>query len=229
MLSRRSIDNPLYTRSGSDFALGVEFTPPYSLMSGKDYSKTTDPQELYKLIEYHKWTFKGGMFKTLDNAGKLVVMGKAEYGFLGYYNKYLKSPYEKYVLGGDGMAGYSFSGSETVGLRGYENGSLTAINYDKGVQDGNIYSKLTMEMRYPLTLQPSATVYGLVFAEAGNSWSEFKDFNPFMLKRSAGVGLRIFLPMFGLMGIDWGYGFDDVPNRPDAGRSQFHFVMGQNF
>lgn len=236
MLSRRSIDNPLYTRSGSDFSFGVEFTPPYSLFSDKDYSKVTEQSELYRLIEYHKWTFKGAMFKTLDNAGKLVLMGKMEYGFLGYYNKYLRSPFEKYVLGGDGMAGYSYSGSETIGLRGYENSSLTAITdiYDKGQltsrqQDGNMYSKLTMELRYPLTLQPSATVYGLIFAEAGNSWAQFRDFNPFGLKRSAGVGLRIFLPMFGLMGIDWGYGFDDVPTYPNAGGSNFHFVIGQNF
>jgi outer membrane protein insertion porin family len=238
MLSRRSIDNPLYTRSGSDFTVGVEFTPPYSAFSDKDYSKITDEEELYRLIEYHKWTLKGGMFKTLDNAGKLVLMGKVEYGFIGYYNEYLKSPFEKYVLGGDGMAGYSYYGSETVGLRGYENSSLTAVktiysNDGSGayrrVQDGNMYSKLTMELRYPLTLQPSATVYGLVFAEAGNSWSEFRDFNPFALKRSAGVGLRIFLPMFGLMGIDWGYGFDEVPSSPNAGGSNFHFVIGQNF
>jgi outer membrane protein insertion porin family len=235
MLSRRSIDNPLYTRSGSDFSAGVEFTPPYSLFSDKDYSKVTDTRELYRLIEYHKWTLKGAMFKPLDNKSKLVVMGKFEYGFLGYYNKYLKSPYEKYLLGGDGMAGYSFSGTETVGLRGYENGSLTALNTrmvdgrEVQYQDANMYSKLTMELRYPLTLQPSATVYGILFAEAGDSWSQFQDFNPFNLKRSAGVGLRIFLPMFGLMGIDWGYGFDDVPYRTDAGGSQFHFVMGQSF
>ncbi len=238
ILSRRSIDNPLYTRSGSDFSLGLEFTPPYSLFSDKDYSKITDQKELYRNIEYHKWSFKGGMFKTLDNNGKLVLMGKVEYGFLGYYNKYLKSPFEKYVLGGDGMAGYSYYGSETVGLRGYENSSLTAVSYVfandgsgayRRLQDGNMYSKMTMELRYPLTLQPSATVYGLVFAEAGNSWSEFRDFNPFALKRSAGIGLRIFLPMFGLMGIDWGYGFDEVPTYPNAGGSNFHFVIGQNF
>lgn len=228
MLSRRSIDNPLYTRSGSDFSVGVEFTPPYSLFSNKDYSKITEEEELYKLIEYHKWSLKGSMFKSLDNNGKLILMSKMEYGFLGYYNKYLKSPFEKYVLGGDGMAGYSYYGSETIGLRGYENGSLTAISTN-GLQDGNMYSKLTMELRYPLTLEPSATVYGLIFAEAGNSWSEFKDFNPFALKRSAGVGLRIFLPMFGLMGIDWGYGFDDVPGATEGGGSNFHFVMGQNF
>ncbi len=236
MLSRRSIDNPLYTRSGSDFSMGVEFTPPYSLFSNKDYSKITDEKELYRLIEYHKWSLKGSMFKSLDNNGKLILMSKMEYGFLGYYNKYLKSPFEKYVLGGDGMAGYSYYGSETIGLRGYENGSLTALSYNvasdgsyRSLQDGNMYSKLTMELRYPLTLEPSATVYGLVFAEAGNSWSDFKDFNPFALKRSAGVGLRIFLPMFGLMGIDWGYGFDDIPGEKQGGGSNFHFVMGQNF
>jgi outer membrane protein insertion porin family len=236
MLSRRSIDNPLYTRTGSDFTLGVEVTPPYSLITGKDYSNVTDQQELYKLIEYHKWTFKGAMFKPLDAGNKLVLMSKVEGGFLGYYNKYLKSPFEKFTLGGDGMSGYSYYGSETIGLRGYENNTLTAMSYvynDEGersaAQDANMYTKLTMELRYPLTLQPSATVYGLLFLEAGNSWSEFKDYSPFDLHRSAGVGVRIFLPMFGLMGIDWGYGFDDVPGVPGAAGSNFHFVMGQNF
>lgn len=236
MLSRRSIDNPLYTRTGSDFSLGLEVTPPYSLFSDKDYSSITDEQELYRLIEYHKWTFKGGMFKPLDRADKLVFTARVEGGFLGYFNKNLRSPYEKYTLGGDGMAGYSYYGSETIGLRGYENNSLTprsrVLNQDgtySYMNDGNMYTKMTMELRYPLTLQPSATVYGLIFAEAGNAWSEFRDYNPFDLKRSAGVGLRIFLPMFGLMGIDWGYGFDNVPNQPGASGSNFHFVMGQNF
>lgn len=236
MLSRRSIDNPLYTRTGSDFSLGLEVTPPYSLFSDKDYSSITDEQELYRLIEYHKWTFKGGMFKPLDRADKLVFTARVEGGFLGYFNKNLRSPYEKYTLGGDGMAGYSYYGSETIGLRGYENNSLTprsrVLNQDgtySYMDDGNMYTKMTMELRYPLTLQPSATVYGLIFAEAGNAWSEFRDYNPFDLKRSAGVGLRIFLPMFGLMGIDWGYGFDNVPNQPGASGSNFHFVMGQNF
>src|SRR5690554_2405122 len=162
------------------------------------------------MIEYHKWTFKGGMFKTLDRADKLVLMTRVEGGFLGYYNKYLRSPFEKFTLGGDGMSGYSYYGSETIALRGYENNSLTAtslVTSAEGTgarQNGNMYTKMTMELRYPLTLQPSATVYGLVFMEAGNSWSEFKDYNPFNLHRSAGVGARIFLPMFGLMGIDWG-------------------------
>ncbi|ASB48519.1 outer membrane protein assembly factor BamA [Alkalitalea saponilacus] len=239
VLSRRSIDNPLYTRSGSDFSLGLEFTPPYSWFSDKDYSTVTNQQELYRFIEYHKWSFKGSMFKTLDNANKLVIMPRIEAGFLGYYNKHRRSPLEQYTMGGDGMAmNFSYYGSENVGLRGYENNSLTAFSIIpdetqssgfRQVANANIYNKMTLEMRYPLTLQPSATVYGLVFAEAGNSWAEFTDYNPFQLYRSAGVGLRIFLPMFGLLGIDWGYGFDQNPYNPNANGSNFHFVMGQNF
>ncbi|WP_291855647.1 outer membrane protein assembly factor BamA [Marinilabilia sp.] len=229
MLSRNSIDNPLYTRNGSNFSLGVEFTPPYSYFDDKNYSNEDMPdEERYKWVEYHKWTFKGNMFKPLDNAAKLVLMTKVEGGFLGYFDENKKSPFEKFVLGGDGMSGYSYYGSETIGLRGYENASLTPYSAE-GRQDGNIYNKLALELRYPLTLQPSATVYGLLFAEAGNSWSEFRDYNPFGLKRSAGVGVRIFLPIFGLMGIDWGYGFDEVSGRPNANGSNFHFVIGQNF
>ncbi len=228
MLSRRSIDNPIYTRQGSDFSVGVEFTPPWSMFQeGKDWASASD-EEKYQRIEYHKWTFKGAVYKPIDNANKLVVMGKMEMGFLGYYNKELQSPFEKFVLGGDGMAGFSMYGSETIGLRGYENSSLTPYN-STGSYDGNIYNKLTMEVRYPLALQPSATVFALAFLEAGNAWSQYEDYNPFELKRSAGVGLRIFLPIFGLMGIDWGYGFDDSMYRRNAGGSQFHFVIGQSF
>ena len=233
ILSRRSVDNPIYTRSGSDFSVGLELTPPWSAFSDKtdEYWKRAPQQERYKFIEYHKWTFKGALFKPLDAARKLVIMGKVEMGFLGYYNENLKSPFEKFVVGGDGMSGYNTYGSQTIGARGYENSSLTPMRYIDGRQayDGNLYTKLTMELRYPITLQPSATVFALVFAEAANSWSEFKDYNPFKLKRSAGVGLRIFLPIFGLMGIDWGYGYDDVPFRPSAGGSQFHFIIGQSF
>ncbi len=228
ILSRNSIDNPLYSRSGSNYTVGLELTPPYSYFDGKNFSAGTKDEDRYKWIEYYKWTFKSNTFKSLDNAGKFVLMTKMEGGFLAFYDKYRRSPFEKFVLGGDGMSGYSYYGSETIGLRGYENASLTPNNA-QGQQDGNIYTKIAMELRYPLTLQPSATVYGLVFAEAGNAWSEFRDYNPFGLKRSAGVGLRIFLPIFGLMGIDWGYGFDDVPGRPSAGGSNFHFVIGQNF
>nr|WP_319400049.1 outer membrane protein assembly factor BamA [uncultured Carboxylicivirga sp.] len=229
VLSRRSIDNPIYTRRGSDFSVGVEFTPPWSMFSDKDWSNPNiSDEERYQKIEYHKWTFKGAVFKPIDNIEKLVVMGKMEMGYLGYYNKYLQSPFEKFILGGDGMSGYSMYGSETIGLRGYENSSLTPYN-SSGSYDGNIYNKLTLELRYPLALQPSATVFALGFLEAGNAWSQYEDFNPFELKRSAGVGLRIFLPIFGLMGIDWGYGFDESPYRKNAGGSQFHFVIGQSF
>lgn len=242
MLSRNSIDNPLYTRSGSNFSVGVEFTPPYSAWIDKDYKglfdltingdETTSRQaqeQLYDLIEYHKWTTQGSIFTPLDKANKLVLMGKFEMGFLGYYNKNVRSPYEKFMLGGDGMSGYSMYGSQTVGLRGYENSSLTPRN-QYGSYDGNMYNKLTMELRYPLTLQPSAQVYMLTFLEAGNAWSDFQDYSPFDLKRSAGVGVRIFLPIFGLMGIDWGYGFDGTPAQPNTpSGSQFHFVIGQQF
>ncbi len=248
ILSRNSIDNPLYTRRGSNFSVGVEFTPPYSLWLDKDYKllyetaseiATTEAEselkkdaqaQLYDYIEYHKWTTQGAIYTPLDKAEKLVIMGKYEMGFLGYYNEYVRSPYEKFILGGDGMSGYSMYGSQTIGLRGYENSSLTPRSASGSYSyDGNMYNKLTFEMRYPLTLQPSAQVYALAFLEAGNAWSDFKDYSPFDLKRSAGVGVRIFLPIFGLMGIDWGYGFDDVYNYPTANGSKFHFVIGQQF
>ena len=241
ILSRNSIDNPLYTRRGSNFSFGVEFTPPYSAWMDKDYkhlyelsttSTSSDErseaqEQLYDYIEYHKWTTQGSIFTPLDRAEKLVLMGKYEMGFLGYYNENVRSPYEKFMLGGDGMSGYSMYGSQTVGLRGYENSSLTPRN-SSGSYDGNIYNKLTFEMRYPLTLQPSAQVYALAFLEAGNAWSDFQDYSPFDLKRSAGIGVRIFLPIFGLMGIDWGYGFDEAQVAGSNG-SQFHFVIGQQF
>lgn len=227
-LSRRSIDNPIYTRNGSDFSLGLEFTPPWSSFSDKDWSKVTADEEKYQKIEYHKWNFKGALFKSVTNNQKMVIHGKYEMGFLGYYNKYLQSPFGKFQVGGDGMSGYSMYGSETIGVRGYENTSLTPRNAETGAYDGNIYNKLTFEARYAIALQPSATVFALAFAEAGNAWSQYQDYNPFELKRSAGVGLRIFLPIFGLMGIDWGYGFDyDQYGR--KGGSQFHFVIGQSF
>ncbi|WP_282036734.1 BamA/OMP85 family outer membrane protein [Saccharicrinis aurantiacus] len=241
MLSRNSIDNPLYTRRGSTFNIGVEFTPPWSMFVDKDYEKlnadatssdydtrSAAQEDLYQLIEYHKWTTQGSIFTPLDKAEKLVIMAKYEMGFLGYYNKNVRSPFEKFTLGGDGMSGFNMYGSQVVGLRGYSNNSLTPYN-QFGQQDGNIYNKMTFEMRYPLTLQPSAQVYALAFLEAGNAWSEFDQYSPFDLKRSAGVGVRIFLPIFGLMGIDWGYGFDDVYGNPNANGSQFHFVIGQQF
>lgn len=230
-LSRNSIDNPIYTRSGSSFSVGLSFTPPYSLFSDKNWKDEDEEQKLYKFIEYHKWSLKGAVYKPLDYARKLVLMGKFEMGFLGYYNIWRKSPFEKFVVGGDGMSGYSTYGEETIGLRGYENSSLTPRKIVNGSYsyDGNIYNKYTLELRYPISLQPSATIYALAFAEAGNCWSEFQDYQPFDLKRSAGAGVRIFLPIFGMLGIDWGYGFDNVAGYKDAGGSQFHFILGQSF
>jgi outer membrane protein insertion porin family len=223
VFGRNSTDNPLYTKTGSNFSFMVQFTPPYSLFSNKDFgSKTLTPEERYRYIEFHKWVFKGDVYTPLSLNSKLVLRTKFETGFLGYYNKNLRSPFESFRLGGDGMSGYSMYGSDIVGLRGYENNSLTPAN------GGNIYEKITMELRYPITLSQSATIYGLGFMEAGNSWYDFADYNPFGIKRSAGLGVRIFLPMFGLMGFDWGYGFDDGYTKGTGG-SQFHFIMGQQF
>ncbi|MDE5420709.1 outer membrane protein assembly factor BamA [Ancylomarina sp. DW003] len=227
-LSRSSIDNPLYTRSGSSFSLSMKITPPYSLFDGVNY-KRADDDEKYKWIEYHKWVFKGKMFSPiLNKTDKLVLYTGAEFGYLGYFNKDKRSPFEGFEVGGDGMSGYSMYGSDNIGLRGYGNGTLTPIAANGQRLGGNIYSKFTAEVRYPLSLSQSATIYALAFAEAGNAWYESEDFQPFNLKRSAGIGMRIFLPMFGLLGIDWAYGFDEAA-RPGENGSQFHFVIGQQF
>lgn len=225
VFARRSVDQPIYPRRGSTFSLSLQITPPYSLFSNKDYSKL-EPNDKYKLIEYHKWKFLSEWYTTL--AGNLVLSTKAQFGYLGHFNDDIgPSPFEGFDLGGDGMSGYNLYGYETIALRGYENSSLTPrIN---GLKSGNVYTKLTMELRYPITLNPSATVFGLVFLEGGNAWYSIDEFNPFLIKRSAGFGIRAFLPMFGLLGIDWGYGFDEIPGRPGANKSQFHFTIGQQF
>lgn len=232
-IRRSSIDNPLYTRKGSDFMLGVSFTPPYSVFDGKDYGRSNmTERDRYRWIEYHKWTFKGKVFMPLDKREKLVLFAGFDFGYLGHYNKHKRSPFEGYEMGGDGMSGYSFYGRDYIGLRGYRNGSLTNAGSNfiaPESADASLYTKWTMEVRYPISLAQSATIYALCFLEAGNSWYELKEFEPFNLYRSAGVGLRVFLPMFGLLGVDWGYGFDNVPGRPDAAGGQFHFVLGQQF
>ena len=221
---RNSMDQPLYTRRGSSISFSLQLTPPYSLINGVDYSNPALSNEArYKWIEYHKWMFKGDWFSPLSKDTKLVLHTKFEYGFLAYYNKYRQSPFEGFRLGGSGMSGYNLYGSDIISLRGYKDYSLSRN------QGSNIYNKLSMEVRYPVILKPSSTIYLLTFLEAGNAWNNFDDYNPFKLHRSAGAGVRIFLPMFGLMGIDWGYGFDKVPGQPDAAGSQFHFVIGQQF
>lgn len=222
---RNSVDQPIYARRGSSFSLNLQFTPPYSLISGKDFSDVTD-QEKYNWIEYHKWKFKADWYLTL--AGNLVLYTRAHFGYLGYYNNDIgPSPFEGFDLGGDGLTGYNLYGRETIALRGYENSSLTPVV--NGSKAGNVYNKYTVELRFPFSLNPSATVFGLAFIEGGNAWYSIDEFNPFLVKRSAGVGLRAFLPMFGLLGIDWGYGFDEIPGNPSANKGQFHFTMGQQF
>ena len=246
-LSRNSTDQQIYPRMGSDFSASLQLTPPYSLMrkndfgkldaDGKptkaadwrdiDYSQQTS-QDRYKWIEYHKWSFKGAIYTKL--VGDLVLMARAQFGYLGYYNRnWGYSPFEGFRVGGDGMSGYDTYGSEIVSLRGYENYSLTpqatADSATGNYYAGNVYDKFTVELRYPVILQPQSTIYALLFLEGGNCWSDIRDFNPFQIKRSAGVGVRVFLPMIGLLGVDWGYGFDDPVN----GGSQFHFVIGQQF
>ncbi len=219
-LSRNSVDQMIYPRRGSSFSLKMQITPPYSLLNGKDYSTLPD-QEKYEWIEYHKWTFKASWFTRL--AGDLVLNAKANFGFLGYYNSDARSPFEGYYVGGDGLTGFNLYGREIIALRGYDNGSLTPT------LGGNMYNKYTLELRYPISLNPQATVYVLSFLEGGNSWFDFRDFNPFEIKRSAGIGARVFLPMFGMLGVDWGYGFDEIIGSPAANKSQFHFVIGQQF
>ena len=225
-LTRSSIDNPIYTRRGSQFTLGLKITPPYSLINGKDYSQMTN-NEKYHLIEYHKWKFTGKVFTPLTPDSKLVLMTRAEFGFLGHYNPHAKSPFESFYMGGDGMTSYTSYSTEYVGMRGYTSGSLTPYDVATGRNMGYVYNKFTMELRYPITLEQSATIWALAFLEAGNCFSDIRDYNPFNLKRSAGVGVRIFLPMFGLLGVDWGYGFDKINGSSQYGGSQFHFVLGQ--
>ncbi len=221
--------NLIYPRSGSTFTLSLQATPPYSLFSGKNYTGATD-QEKYRWIEFHKWTFKADYYFPITPNDKMVLNTKFSFGYLGFYNRQIgPSPFENFYLGGDGMTGYSFYGREVIALRGYTNGSLTPNDPKRGVPSGNVYSKITFELRYPLSLSQQATIYGLTFLEAGKAWYELKQFNPFRMNRSAGIGLRANLPMFGLLGIDWGYGFDAVPGQPDANKSQFHFVIGQQF
>lgn len=227
VFGRSSVDNPLYSRKGSNFSLALKMTPPYSLINGKDYSdENMTNKERYKWIEYHKWLFKGDWYTPLTNPNgehTLVLRTALEMGFLGYFDSGRKSPFEGFIVGGSGMSGYNMYGNDYIALRGYKDYSLSPRN------GSNMYSKFTTELRFPITLKPSATIYALAFMEAGNAGVSFQNYVPFDLHRSAGLGVRIFLPMFGLMGIDWGYGFDDIPGVPDAAGSQFHFVIGQQF
>jgi outer membrane protein insertion porin family len=231
VFARNSVGpNLIYPRSGSSFQLSLQITPPWSTLAGKDLSDATE-QERYKWIEFHKWVFKSDYYFPLSIDDKLVLNASAAFGYLGYFNSDIgPSPFEYFYVGGDGMSAYSFLGRDIIPLRGYTNGSLTPYDSQRRTPAGNVYSKITFELRYPVSLNPQATVYVLTFLESGRSWSHLKEFNPFNMPRAAGIGVRANLPMFGLLGIDWGYGFDAVPNgERGANGSQFHFVIGQQF
>jgi outer membrane protein insertion porin family len=217
----------IYPRTGSNLSLSLEATPPYSLFSDADYTKMDD-KEKYKWIEYHKWKFEASYF--LEVAPKFVIMGRLKYGFLGAYNSDIGiTPFERFYLGGDGLSGYNnLDGREIIGMRGYGNETLTPFYYQDQNVGGTVYCKYTLEFRYPLSLNPSATIYALAFLEAGKAWLYHPQFDPFDLYRSAGFGMRVFLPMFGLLGLDWGYGFDEVPGLPGANGGQFHFSINQS-
>lgn len=258
-VTRSSQDQTIYPRKGSVFSFGIQLTPPFSAFKPDDFWLLTDQEKndartevlgedstatnaavlaeihareqanKYNWIEFHKWTFNAAWFTSL--VGNLVFAVKAEFGYLGYFNANIgSSPFEKFKVGGSGMYSYNLYGADIVSLRGYEEGSLTPKN-EQGIDNGNVYTKFSMELRYPVSLNPSATIYGLAFFDGGNCWEEISEFNPFQLKRSVGVGVRAFLPMFGMLGVDWGYGLDLQPgevNKHQHG-SEFHFIMGQNF
>ena len=238
--------NRIFPTTGSEFTLGAKFTLPHSLFNNTDYANlenlpefrkdvrdefdnlTSVPnqekinQEKFRWLEYYKLSYKGKWYTPL--VGKFVLMTNAEFGYLGNYSSELKDiPFERYYVGGDGLQQNQFDGREVVGLRGYENSRLSSQ------QGGTIFNKYAMEVRYPITLKPSASIYALGFMEAGNSYDDFKSFSPFKVKKSAGLGIRIFMPAFGLLGIDFGHGFDTLPGQAEKSGWQTHFIIGQQF
>ena len=226
VLARNSTDQPIYPRRGSDISVSLQITPPFSAMDGKNYAdKNMSDQERYRWSEFHKWQFKAQWFQALTPNNNLVLMAKAEMGFLGHYNKNKISPFERFQVGGDGMSGYTMYGVDIIALRGYEDGDLDPMGSNYSIA----YNKYTLELRYPVILKPSSQIYVLGFLEAGNGFTSWKDFAPWKVKRSAGVGVRLYLPIVGMLGIDWGWGFDPPAGGTKRSGSQFHFVIGQNF
>jgi len=226
VLARNSTDQPIYPRRGSDISVSLQITPPFSAMDGKDYSNPNmSDQERYRWSEFHKWQFKAQWFQALTPNNNLVLMAKAEMGFLGHYNKNKISPFERFQVGGDGMSGYTMYGVDIIALRGYEDGDLDPVGSNYSIA----YNKYTLELRYPVILKPSSQIYVLGFLEAGNGFTSWKDFAPWKVKRSAGLGVRLYLPIVGMLGIDWGWGFDPPAGSAKRSGSQFHFVIGQSF
>ena len=240
LLRNNTYTNPIFPTGGSSFTISARLSPPYSLITGDDFSDVEQrseftnykgepiqaliDQEKYRWLEFYKLKFNGSWYTRLF--GKFILKTQTDFGFLGTYNKNKGNiPFERFYLGGDGMQQYALDGRETIALRGYENGSLSS-------RDGSIiYNKFSLELRYPISLKPSASVFALSFLEAGNGFDDFKDYNPFNAKRSAGIGVRVFMPAFGLLGIDFGYGFDrtNYSNSNERSGWQTHFVIGQQF
>ena len=225
VLQRSSVDSPFYSRTGSEFTASVQATPPFSAWDGKDYSDPNmSDQDRYRWIEYHKWLLKARWYFPLTQNQNLVLMLGAEMGYLGHYNKNKVSPFERFEIGGDGMTGYNIYGVDIISMRGYEDGALDPSNYYSVA-----YNKYTMELRYPVIMKPQSSIYVLGFLEGGNGFNSWSEFSPFKIKRSAGVGVRLYLPIVGMIGVDWGYGFDPAYGKTKRSGSQFHFVMGQQF
>ena len=225
VLQRSSVDAPFFSRSGSEFTLSVQATPPFSLWDGKNYADPNlSDQDRYRWIEFHKWLLKARWYFPLTQNQNLVLMLGAEMGYLGHYNKNKVSPFERFEIGGDGMTGYNIYGVDIISLRGYEDGALDPSSYYSVA-----YNKYTVELRYPVIMKPNSSIYVLGFLEGGNGFNSWKEFSPFKIKRSAGVGVRLYLPIVGMLGIDWGYGFDPAYGKTKRSGSQFHFVMGQQF
>jgi outer membrane protein insertion porin family len=235
ILGRNSTDQPIYPSEGSNISASLQFTPPYSLFNGKDYNNI-DAAERVRLLEFYKWKFDATWYsKLIGGKRALVLMTRTNFGFIGQYNPAAGyTPFERFWLGGSGLLGFSLDGRELISLRGYADNSLTPVVYNKSTgvyerQGGIIYNRFSMELRYPISTNPSATVFPLVFFEGGKAWSRYEDFNPFDIYRSVGAGVRIFLPMFGMIGLDYGYGFDEVPFQSGVNKGNFHFLLGQQF
>lgn len=234
-IARNNVDNPIFPRQGSNIVLATSFTPPYTALNPNITEESSD-QEKYKWLEYHKWMFDASIYTPIFGSSKWVASARAHMGFLGSYgNKIGIIPLERFVMGGDGMSFNNFAlGQEIVGLRGYENQSITPGKETRGTANpdpygGVVYNKYVMEVRFLVSPNPSATIFLLGFAEAGNNWGTYQDFNPYDLYKSAGFGARIFMPAFGLLGVDWGYGFDTLPGESGPSGTQFHFTIGQQF
>ncbi len=227
-LSRNTLSDFQYPRSGSSFSLAVTLTPPYSAFRKKDF---TDVKDRFKLVEYNKWMFDASWYATIT--GKLVLSARAHMGFLGSYgDKVGLSPFGRFIVGGSGLAGqgsFALADQDIIGLRGYGDRKVGPLNPNGQLAAGGgvVYNKYVMELRYPVSLNPQATIFLLTFLEGGNNWGNYRDFNPFDVKRSAGGGARIFMPAFGLLGIDWGYGFDKIQGQNTRSGGQFHFTIGQ--